>query len=232
MRTTYPILISLFLLLTGSPLFAQLPAPQNVLSVNISATVQVPADQIIFQVNVNAQAETPGEAFRIHKEREDILAELLKEFGIEDENISFQPIRIDKRNRNNSDSQYSITSQQVAVTFSNFAVYEEIQVALIENGFDNFSGSFSSTKLQEGKDEALKMAIEGAQKRAEFIAETAGVTLLGINSIVNFDHMVARRLGSASGIERNFAASSSMMDFDQTVDVTANVQMEFRIQQQ
>ena len=229
MRIKSFLLILLLVLLT-IPVAAQLDPQRNVLGVNITATVQVPADQIIFTVNINAQGETPREAFETHKEREALLAELLKEFDIEEENISFEPIRIDKRNRNNSDSQYSITSQQVSVLFSDFDIYEEIQVALIEGDFDNFSGSFSSTQLEEGKEEALKTAIEEAKKRATLIAESAGVTLLGIISINNYDQVSARRLSSAPRMEQMVITSSSMMDFDQMVDVVSTVQMQFEIQ--
>ncbi len=200
------------------------------ISINMTATELVEADLIVFNININAEGKSPQEAFNTHKQRESVLAELLKEFDIKDEDIRFQPISINKRYRNDNRSQVSMTNQQVSVTFSDFGIYEEIQVTLIENSFDSFNGSFSSTKLHSGKDKALVKAIESARQKAELIASTTGVTLGDVVAINYSDYMVSPSPRMARGEALMVdVAGSSMMDFDQSISVTASISIEFAI---
>jgi uncharacterized protein YggE len=220
---------TLFLFLIGCSAQAQLAEDQRTISINMSATEMVDADQIIFNVNMNAEGDTPQEAYDLHKQREAVLAGLLKEFDIKEENISFQPIRINKRSRNNNRDQYSVTNQQVSVTFSDFEIYEQIQVSLIKNNFDSFNASFSSSELEKGKEMALASAIESAKQKAEFIASNAGVSLGKVLSINHSDHVVMPYRESADAMMARSAASPGMMDFSQTVSVSANINITFAI---
>ncbi len=207
----------------------QLTSSQEKISINMTASEMVEADLIIFNININAEGDTPRTAFALHKERESVLADLLKKFKIDKEDIHFQPIRINKRYTNNGKSQLSATNQQVSVTFSDFDIYEDIQLTLIENNFDSFSGSFSSTKLNEGKENALLAAIKSAKDKAQIIAKASGVSLGSIVNISYSDYTVSPQRNFARSEMMAMDASSSMMDFAQTVSVTANISIEFAI---
>lgn len=205
---------------------------QRTISINMSATELIPADMIIFNININAEEKTPETAFETHKKREAVLATLLKEFDIKEENINFEPIRINKRtNYNNRQEEVTVnTNQQVSVSFSDFEIYEKIQVSLIKNGFDSFSGSFSSTKIGEGKEKALVSAIQKAKERAAFIAEQSGVKLGAIQTINYSDYQVNSRQRSVEmKLFESPDEAPSMMDFAQTVSVTANISIVFSI---
>jgi uncharacterized protein YggE len=207
--------------------------PQRTISINMSATELIPADLIIFSININAEEKTPEAAFDTHKKREAVLASLLKEFDIKEEDINFEPIRMNKRtNYNNRQEEVTVnTNQQVSVSFSDFEIYEKIQVSLIENGFDSFNGNFSSTKMEKGKEKALVSAIQKAKERAAFIAEQSGVKLGEITTINYSEHQVNRPQRS---VEMKLFESPddapSMMDFAQTVSVTANISLVFKIE--
>lgn len=207
----------------------QLTSSQEKISISMTATEMVEADLIVFNIDINAEGGTPRAAFSIHKERETVLADLLKEFEIGEENIHFQPIRIDKRYTNNGKSQLSATSQQVSVTFSDFDIYEDIQLTLIENNFDNFNGNFSSTKIDEGKEIALISAIQAAKDKAQIIAKAAGVSLGDVLNISYSDYTVTPSRNFARNEVMAMDASSSMMDFSQKVSITANISIEFSI---
>jgi hypothetical protein len=206
---------------------------QRTISINMSATELIPADLIIFSININAEEKTPEAAFDTHKKREAVLASLLKEFDIKEESINFEPIRINKRtNYNNRQEEVTVnTNQQVSVSFSDFEIYEKIQVSLIENGFDSFNGSFSSSKLEEGKDKALVSAIQKAKERAAFIAEQSGVKLGEITTINYSEHQVNYPpMFMEADMGRFKSEAPSMMDFAQTVSVTANISIVFQIE--
>lgn len=207
--------------------------PQRTISINMSATELIPADLIIFSININAEEKMPEAAFDTHKKREAVLASLLKEFDIKEESINFEPIRINKRtNYNNRQEEVTVnTNQQVSVSFSDFEIYEKIQVSLIENGFDSFNGSFSSSELEEGKDKALISAIQKAKERAAFIAEQSGVKLGEITTINYSEHQVNYPpMFMEADMGRFKSEAPSMMDFAQTVSVTANISLVFQIE--
>ena len=207
--------------------------PQRTISINMSATELIPADLIIFSININAEEKTPEVAFEVHKKRETLLASLLKKFDIKEEDIRFQPIRMNKStsyNNNRQEQDVINTYQEVSVSFSDFEIYEKIQITLIKNGFDSFNGNFSSTKMGEGKEKSLVSAIQNAKERAAFIAEQSGVKLGNIISINYSEHQVNRPpmvMEADMGLFKS--DSPSMMDFAQTVSVTANISINFEI---
>ena len=208
--------------------------PQRTISINMSATELIPADLIIFSININAEEKTPQAAFDTHKKREAVLASLLKEFDIKEEDINFEPIRMNKRtNYNNRQEEATInTNQQVSVSFSDFDIYEKIQVSLIENGFDSFNGNFSSTKMEEGKEKALVSAIQQTREKAAFIAEQSGVKLGEIITINYSEHQINYPpMAMEADMGRFKSEAPSMMDFAQTVSVTANISINFSIEQ-
>lgn len=233
MKTKHALSISIFTLLLAGlncKTLAQ-TGTQNAsssISINMSATELVPADIIVFNININAEAKSPQDAFNAHKQRETVLASLLKEFNIKESEINFQPIRINKRNNYNNPREDMVqTSQQVSVNFSDFDMYEKIQLTLIENGFDSFNGQFSSSEMDKGKEKALVSAIENAKERAQFIAKKSGVQLGKITTINYSDHQINRPQLTVESDA--FRGKSSMMDFAQTVSVTANVSFVFQI---
>lgn len=215
---------------------AQQPVSERTITINMSASELLPADLIIFNVTINAEAETPQEAYELHKDKESVLAGLLKELNITEENIDFEPIRMNRRqvnaNRyNNQEPQYiTSTNQSVSITFNDFDMYERIQLTLIENNFDTFNGQFSSTKIAKGKEKALISAIEASKERADLIARTSGIQVGDIYTINYSDHQVSvPRRGNTMEM-MSLSADASMMDFAQTVEVRSNINISYFIE--
>ncbi|HKK47413.1 MAG TPA: SIMPL domain-containing protein [Balneolaceae bacterium] len=196
------------------------------ISVNATAEVQVPADKISFQINLNARGETPQKAYNLHKQREKVLVDLLKKYDIKEKDIHFEPISISRVHNNEytkNGKEMVQTTQSVALTLTDFKTYEKIQIALINNDFDNFSGNFMSSKQQQGENEALKKALKIAHEKASIIAEQIGKKL-GNVSHVNFSFN-QRPVRFAS--EMALKSSDSLMQFEQTVTVTASVSVKY-----
>lgn len=223
------LVVSMMFFGLGEKTSAQEHVDERTITINMSASEMLPADLIIFNVNINAEADSPEKAFQIHKERESLLAELLKKFDIKEENINYEPIRMNKRYRND-DRMTTATNQSVSLTFSDFSIYEKIQVTLIENGFDSFNGRFSSTEISQGKEKALISAIEAAKERAELIAKTSGTSLGPVQHINYSDHQIGMPRQSDMMELQVMKSDASMMDFSQSVSVTANINISFSIE--
>lgn len=197
---------------------------QNLISINASAEVLVPADEISFRITLNATAKTPQEAYDLHQKRENVLVDLLKKHNIEEENINFEPISISQSHTRGQEDQQVQTRQTVILSLNDFDTYEKIQITLIENDFDNFSGNFRSSKSQKGEDDALKKALKTAREKADIIAEEEKLAILEIKEI-SYSHnqgpprpMMEMRMAGDSG---------SLMEFDQTVSISANVSVSY-----
>jgi len=197
------------------------------ISITANGEVQVPADKIQFNINMNAEGNTPQKAYQKHKEQEKFLVSVLKKHSIKEENINFQPMSISKYRLRNEEEAYR-TSQQVILTFTDFELYDEIQLALISNGFDNFNGRFISTEQKKGQDEAIKKAIQNAQDKAQLVASQTDVKLgkvlnVDLSTSSNGVHPMVMRAEMAS-------KSASLFEYDQMVTVTANVHVKFAIE--
>lgn len=200
---------------------------QNVININATADVLVPADKIAFNININAEGDTPQQAYDLHKKREKVLVQLLKKHDIQEENINFQPISITEVTQGRYDDErqeFIRTRQRVTLTMDDFELYEQIQLTLIENNFDEFSGDFMSGETKQGEDEALKKALEIARDKATIIAGETGLTISGIKDI-SYSYS---RNGPRPVMEMAMQKSSdSLMEFEQTVSISASVSVTY-----
>lgn len=216
-----------------SIVFATTPLQaQNVISINASGQVQVPADQISFHIILNAEAETPQEAHELHKEREEVLVDLLQEHRIPKQNIDFDPISITTRNTNrssnpNDEKVQVLIRQRVSLALEDFDIYEKMQIALIENGFDEFSGNFKSSESEQAEDDALRKALKTAREKADIIARDMGLQIVGIEEInYSYNQKPPRPMMEM----RTSGGADSLMEFDQSVSVSASVSVSYKFE--
>lgn len=224
-----PYLLLVVILLIPFTLTAQ---DRGVITITSEGAVELPADIILFTVNLNAEGDSPQKAYNLHKQREKVLVQLLDRYGIEEKDINFEPVSISKTNLGRpytkEESVYQ-TRQMVSLRLSDFDIYEKIQISLIEQDFDNFSGNFLSTKAEEGKDTALQRAISTAKEKAAIIAEEAGIKIGHIVGI-DYSHQQIGPLYARSQEMLSVQSSDSqLMKYDQVVTVTANVTIKFQI---
>ena len=185
------------------------------------------ADRITFQINLNRFHENAQTAFSRHKELERYLTNLLLEKGIEDERIQANPVSISPRRY--SDEQGYETRQRVSVELDDITEFEQMQVDLIENGFDNFSGSFGSSEQEKAVEEAIANAVEAAQRKARILAEAAGRQLGGV---IGIEHTSSGRpiYRESAGLAMSaMADDGGMLQFQTTIPVMENVRVIFRL---
>ncbi|MGF1671693.1 MAG: SIMPL domain-containing protein [Balneolaceae bacterium] len=195
----------------------------TVINVSTEGEAFYPANIITLQIFMQINAASPGEAFEKHKNLEKTLTGLITGFGIQDTNIVFEPFRI-SHIRNNRESEYR-TNQLVQLTLKDFDMYEEIQVILIENDFDNFQASFQSSENIKGDRESLQNAIDNANMKAELIAAELG---LEIRNIASVDYSESGPSFPVLRTESMRAAGTpSLMNIPQIVKFTSRVTIQF-----
>lgn len=198
------------------------------ISVSSAAEVYVPVDLVNFSINISISEVEADNAFQIHKERESYLARLLTDMEIDEENISYQPIAI-RPNRQRDGEIHTITNQRIDVELSDLSQLNEMQRLLINNKFDNFSGSFSSTKISEAEELALEKAVEKARHDAEILAKASGKTLGSVKSIDYTADVGFKTMMNAEMSMRIAQDSPSMSDFAQTIPVEKRINIVFEL---
>lgn len=202
--------------------------------ISVSATGEaiVPADMAILSVNVSITNEDAEHAFNLHKEREEFLAELLSSLELDDDQISYQPISI-RPNRQRDGSTQTSTSQTVTMELTDFEQLSSVQVELISNGFDNFSGSLASSRMEEGSEEALKNAVENARNDAGILAMASGKSLGDVQNIEYASDRVYRPAALTETVRLQSADyGPSLGDFSQTITVQKRIQIRFELSEE
>lgn len=233
MRNSVAAIATLFLFLSiFSNVQAQVNTPShspdyNYITISAIGEAVVPADFAVLSINIGVSNPDAERAFELHKEREAYLANLLSEMELPDEKISYQPISI-RPDRQRDGAVHTATNQSIRLELDNFDQLSELQILLISNEFDNFSGSLASSHIEEGNRKALKQAVENARADAELLAEASGKEL---GDVLWIDHSSDRGYRPAVAFEsaqmRTADYGPSLGDFSQTITVQKNIQIRF-----
>ncbi|MEX0894491.1 MAG: SIMPL domain-containing protein [Balneolaceae bacterium] len=218
-----PFSLLILLLLTTAATMAQ---PSSV-TIDATGEVQLPADLVIFEINITVTDPSPQTVFQKHKNRETALTDLIRDKGIEPENLRFQPMNIRATRTQREVVEYR-SNQHVRLTLADFELFEGMQVYLIDNGFDSFSGQFSSTKLEEGEVKALELAMENARNKAEIIASSLALSIKGVSTVHHGAPPLSRGYANEQAMMRS--DSSSLLEFDQNVRVSSSVTVTFELE--
>lgn len=200
------------------------------LHVQTTGEVEVPADQVLFSIQIQIESDTPQKAFRQHRDREAYLARLIKNSGLQDSQISYQPVRISSIDRRRPGTQQSNpeyrTNQQVRLRLNDFALFDTMQVKLIDHGFDSFSARFQSSQSKEGRRKALDKALSKAREKARQIARQMDISL---GPIQHINYSSANDGPVYRGAESMSISSDSMMDFEQSLTISESVSVTYYI---
>lgn len=213
-------LLLTFILLAGTRLHAQ-----DTIHVNSTAEIRIPAHQVRFDITITATERTPAQAFQSHKRQEAFLADLIRERKLDEGLLSFEPITLQQRY--NRDEQQFQTRQQVRLRIDSLEQFEEIQMLLAEHQFEQFQASFHADGKEQALEEALRNAMKLAEEKAGLLAESAGRKLGQVHTI---EHNTQSGPGPVYRMEALQMDSSSMLDFEASVPVSATVSVTYYLQ--
>ncbi len=231
-NVTICLALALTLFLSFSPnVAAQSEADDSQVTVSATGEAYVTADLIQFQVNITQFNQDARQAFENHKEQENFLTELLLEEGVADSNITANPISISYINRyNNTGERGYETQQHIMIVLDDVSQFEAMQIKLIENGFTNFSGSFTAKNLADASDEALQSAVQEARRKAELLAEASGKEISDVITINYHSSRPYAARSSSMEMAAFDAGNGSMLQFERTIPVQENVTIVFKLQ--
>lgn len=204
MRTLAAI-ISL-LTISATSLSGQSGGPPSTVSASGNGLVEFPADYAVLLLGVQIEASTPDTATLRMSQKLDRVTETLVSLGIPSDSLPTS--RLDVRPRTSNVDGQRVTTYQ-AQSLVRLRVWDldrvgEILSAAVAAGATNIESlDYRSTREREGRDEALRLATEEANRDARLMAEAQGMELARLVS--------TRSTVRSVGFDRNLFVLSPMV---------------------
>lgn len=210
---------------------------RDVLTVSGESQVTTSPDKAEVFVNIETKAETAGETKAENAKISGSVTSALREAGLGKDEIQTASYNIYPQQRYDEETEKYIITGYVARNtikistkkLDNLGAYIDTAVNAGANSVDNINFMLSAEKKQEVDKEALAKAAEVAKKRAEAMAEAAGVTLdklvsvEGGSSYVPFIYRSDMMMAKAES-----APATEIMPQDLEVRATASLVYEIR----
>ena len=179
----------LFILLTImlAMLTAASAMAETTITVNGTGEIRVSADTAVISLGVSARDEDVLQAQQRVNESIAAIRTVLSEQGVKDENINTEFINIyamyDYQNGQELLAAYNASST-LAIKVTDMESVGALIDAAFAAGANTLNGiSFSSSDTEEAEAEAMQKAVEDAMKKAEILAQAAGLKISGIETI-------------------------------------------------
>jgi uncharacterized protein YggE len=164
MKKAVLILIVMFSTMTQAQEQKQIPQ----ISVSGDGKVMVKPDHVIINFGVNNVGKDATEVKKLNDETVDKVVKFIKKFGIA--STDFQTTNVSlNRNYDFEKKKYNYqASQSISITLKDIAKYDSLMMGLVDNGINNIDNvEFKSSKIEEYKSEARKLAMKDAKHKAE-----------------------------------------------------------------
>lgn len=164
MKKAVLILIVMFSTMTQAQEQKQIPQ----ISVSGDGKVMVKPDHVIINFGVNNVGKDATEVKKLNDETVDKVVKFIKKFGIS--STDFQTTNVSlNRNYDFEKKKYNYqASQSISITLKDIAKYDSLMMGLVDNGINNIDNvEFKSSKIEEYKSEARKLAMKDAKHKAE-----------------------------------------------------------------
>ncbi|HET8885308.1 MAG TPA: SIMPL domain-containing protein [Salinimicrobium sp.] len=163
---------TLLMFIVGLNMNAQQQHPPLV-SVVGEGIVEVVPDQVILQARVEHEGLNPSEVKRKNDEVLDAIFKFLKKEGIDSKDVQTTYLNLNK-NYDYQTKTYSYSANQsISITIRDISKYEAIVTGLLQKGLNRIDGiTFDSSEIEKHQQEARRLAILEAKKKAELYAST------------------------------------------------------------
>ncbi len=182
MKKTFVLLIVIIMMIMPAAAIAE-----TKITVNGTGEMRVSADTAVISLGVNARDKDVLKAQQKVNETIAAIRTALVDQGVKEENINTEFINIyvtyDYQNDQEQIAAYNASST-LAIKVTDMEKVGSLIDVTFAAGANTLNGiSFSASDTEEAKIEALQKAVEDAKKKAEVLAQTAGLKITGIESI-------------------------------------------------
>jgi uncharacterized protein YggE len=143
---------------------AQIPQ----ISVSGEGKISVKPDQVSINFGVENTGKDAVEVKRLNDETVDKVLKFIKDFGIPSSDFKTTDVSLN-RNYDYEKKKYNYrASQSITIILKELSKYDGLTMGLVDNGINNINNiEFKSSKLEEYKSDARKLAMKDAKHKAE-----------------------------------------------------------------
>lgn len=219
------------------PLPAQADERPQPRIMTLSGTGEVTAvpDMALVSTGVIAEAKTAREALSINNKAMTEVIAGLKAQGIAEKDIQTSNFNVGPQYQHYKDGRpariraYRV-SNQVNIVIRDLAKLGEVLDAVVSLGSNSINGvQFSVSKPEKLRDEARRLAVADARRKAELYAKAAGVTLgqiMSINESGGFRPQPVQKFARAARLEA--ADAVPVQAGEQALSMTVNIAWEIK----
>jgi uncharacterized protein YggE len=183
---------------------AQGAEPVRTISVNGTGQVTLNPDIARIFIGVQSQSENVADALTENNDKAQAVASALRELGIEDKDIQTSSFTIVPQQQYGENGQVTgtiyVVNNTVNVTVRDLQVMGRLLDVVTRSGANSINGvSFDVQDKSQAVAEARRLAVESARSQAEEMAQLAGVTLGGLQSMSVYMSQPAQVLYDAKG---------------------------------
>ena len=183
MKRLFVLFIALILTLTA----AASAMAESTITVNGTGEIRISADTAVISLGVNARDKDVLKAQQKVNESIAAIRTALIGQGVKEENINTEFINIyaayDYQNDEEMLSAYNASST-LAIKVTDMESVGTLIDSAFEAGANTLNGiSFSASDTEEAENEAMRIAVEDAQKKADVLAQASGLKITGIQTI-------------------------------------------------
>jgi len=137
-------------------------------SVSGEGKVMVKPDHIVINFGVENTGKDATEVKKLNDETVDKVVKFVKKFGVPTSDFQTTSVSLN-RNYDYEKKKYNYqASQTISITLKDITKYDSLMMGLVDNGINNISDvEFKSSKIEEYKSEARKLAMKDAKHKAE-----------------------------------------------------------------
>ena len=144
----------------------------NTVTVTGEGTVYVVPDKVLIRARIEHSGDSPAEVKRQNDEVVNNIFKYLESQDIPSENVRSEYINLNKDyDYNLKEHKYS-ANQAISIQLDDLEKYEKIMSGLLESGLNRIDGvQFQTSKKEELRSEARRLAMLNAKKKAKELAQ-------------------------------------------------------------
>jgi len=159
-------MIILTLVITGINAQEIKQVPQ--ITVTGEGRIKVVPDRVEINFAVNNFGKDAAEVKKLNDETIDKVLKFIKKFGIPTSDYKTTQVSLNKTYDYDKKKYNFQASQSISIILKEITKYDELMMGLVDNGINSINNvEFKSSKMEQHKSEARKLAILDAKKKAE-----------------------------------------------------------------
>jgi uncharacterized protein YggE len=160
------IILILFLVVTG--MYAQEVKQVPQISVSGEGKIKVAPDRVQINFGVKNVGKDAAEVKKLNDQTVDKVLKYIKKFGISTSDYKTTQVSLNRNYDFEKKKNNFQASQSITIILKDLTKYDELMMGLLDNGINSIDAiEFKSSKMEEHKSEARKLAILDAKKKAE-----------------------------------------------------------------